>query len=92
MKCPGQDTRYWRPGDIFEVPCPECGTMVEFYKDDPTRRCPSCRTRFVNPRLDLGCLEWCEHAEQCLAGEEVQDKNPWKARDTDAGSSPAGDG
>ena len=25
MKCPGQDTRYWKPGDIFESPCPACG-------------------------------------------------------------------
>jgi hypothetical protein len=78
MKCPGQDTRYWHPGDIFEVPCPHCGTRVEFYKDDPTRRCPSCRQRFVNPRLDLGCLEWCEHAEQCQAGQAIEGADPWK--------------
>ncbi len=81
MKCPGQDTRYWRPGDIYDVPCPNCGTMNEFYKDDPTRRCSSCGHRFVNPRLDLGCLEWCEHAASCLAGEKVEGKDPWHKDD-----------
>ena len=25
MKCPGQDSRYWKPGAIFEEKCPECG-------------------------------------------------------------------
>lgn len=34
MKCPGQDSRYWRPGAIFEAECPECGHIVEFFKDD----------------------------------------------------------
>jgi hypothetical protein len=85
MKCPGQDTRYWRPGDIFEVPCPQCGTMVEFCKDEPSRRCPSCRHRFVNPRLDLGCLQWCEHADDCLAGKLIDDKDPWNRVPSDDG-------
>ena len=34
MKCPGQDSRYWKPGAIFEALCPECGAGVEFFKDD----------------------------------------------------------
>jgi len=37
MKCPGQDSQYWKPGAVFEVKCPKCGTEVEFFKDDPTR-------------------------------------------------------
>jgi HD superfamily phosphodiesterase len=66
MKCPGQDTQYWQPGAIFEVGCPECGAMVEFFKDDTTRKCPACGHRFINPKMDFGCASYCQYAEQCL--------------------------
>lgn len=64
--CPGQDTRFWQPGDIFDVNCGECDAVVEFFKDDATRRCMRCGSRIQNPRLNLGCAQWCEHAEDCL--------------------------
>jgi hypothetical protein len=66
MKCPGQDTQYWTAGSIFEAKCPECGAMVEFFKDDTSRKCPKCGHRFVNPRMDFGCAAYCQYAEQCL--------------------------
>ena len=66
MKCPGQDMRYWKPGDIFEADCPKCGVTVEFYKDDTTRKCPGCGNRFANPEMDFGCAAYCKFAEQCL--------------------------
>ena len=66
MKCPGQDTQYWKPGAIFEVKCPECGHVVEFFKDDTNRRCIKCGHRFVNPEMDFGCASYCQYAEQCL--------------------------
>lgn len=66
MRCPGQDTRTWKPEDIFEWPCPACGAAVEFFKDDSSRRCSSCGLRVSNPRLDLGCAEWCPYGEKCL--------------------------
>ncbi len=66
MKCPGQDSRYWKPGAIYEVSCPKCGTTVEFFKDDPTRKCSGCGHRFINPELDFGCAAYCEYAEQCI--------------------------
>ena len=66
MKCPGQDSQYWKPGAIFEVKCPECGTEVEFFKDDTTRKCSNCGHRFLNPRLDFGCASYCPYAEQCI--------------------------
>jgi len=66
MKCPGQDTQYWEPGAIFEVKCPECGSNVEFFKDDTTRKCGSCGHRFVNPSMDFGCAAYCQYAEQCI--------------------------
>lgn len=66
MKCPGQDTQYWKPGAIFEAKCPECKKEVEFFKDDTTRKCGNCGHRFVNPKMDFGCAAYCQYAEQCL--------------------------
>jgi len=64
--CPGQDTAFWKPGDIFEVPCSHCGHEMEFFKDDASRRCTKCGQKVQNPRLNLGCAQWCEHAKECL--------------------------
>ena len=66
MKCPGQDSRYWKPGSIFETQCPGCGVMVEFFKDDPTRKCHACGHKFVNPNMDFGCAAYCRFADQCI--------------------------
>ena len=65
-RCPGQDQRFWKPDDIFEAECPHCGSSIEFWKDEPSLRCPQCKNLVVNPKLDLGCATWCQHAEQCL--------------------------
>ncbi|MBW2107135.1 MAG: HD domain-containing protein [Deltaproteobacteria bacterium] len=66
MKCPGQDTRYWKPGAIFEAKCPECGSDVEFFQDDVTRTCSRCGHRFTNPKVDFGCASYCPYADRCL--------------------------
>jgi hypothetical protein len=66
MKCPGQDTQYWKPGAIFEADCPKCGRKVEFFKDDTSRKCGHCGHRFVNPNMDFGCAAYCQFAEQCI--------------------------
>ena len=66
MKCPGQDTLYWKPGAIFDAKCPKCGTTVEFFKDDTSRKCDKCGHRFVNPNMDFGCAAYCPYAEQCI--------------------------
>ena len=66
MKCPGQDSRYWKPGAIFEAKCPKCGHEVEFFKDDTTRKCKKCGHRFLNPDMDFGCASYCQYAEQCI--------------------------
>ena len=66
MKCPGQDTLYWKPGAIFDANCPKCGNTVEFFKDDTSRKCDKCGHRFVNPDMDFGCAAYCPYAEQCI--------------------------
>ena len=66
MKCPGQDSRYWKGDAIFEVACPHCKGTIEFFKDDTSRRCPNCGQRVANPEMDFGCAEYCPYAKQCL--------------------------
>jgi hypothetical protein len=66
MKCPGQDSRYWKQNAIFEAKCPDCGEDVEFFKDDTTRRCKKCGHKFLNPQMDFGCASYCKYAEQCI--------------------------
>jgi len=75
MKCPGQDMRFWRPGDIFETQCPKCGRKVEFFKDEVRRKC-RCGHEIVNPKMNFGCAAWCQYAEQCVGviPEEVKAK------------------
>jgi len=66
FRCPGQDQRFWKPEDIFDVRCPRCGQALEFFKDEPKLKCRECGQVVVNPKIDLGCAEWCQYAEQCL--------------------------
>jgi len=65
-RCPGQDRRYWKPEDIFEVRCPQCGSTVELWKDEGVSRCSNCGTPVVNQRVAQGCAQWCRFAEECL--------------------------
>ncbi|MFQ5590593.1 MAG: hypothetical protein ACE5HE_05480 [Phycisphaerae bacterium] len=64
-RCPGDDMRFWKPEDISFVPCPFCADEVEFWKDEPTRICPSCSKEVHNPKLDPGCAKWCKYAAEC---------------------------
>ena len=73
VRCPGQDQRFWKPEDIFEADCPQCGKAVEFFKDEPRLKCRNCGHTVVNPRIDPGCAEWCQYADQCLAVSAMKD-------------------
>ena len=68
--CPGQDRSSWTADDIFEVPCPNCGKEIEFFKDDARRYCRSCGTCVPNPKQDVGCAAWCSAAEKCSVGRQ----------------------
>lgn len=71
-KCPGQNTRFWGPEDIFDVPCPSCGSAVEFFKDDSHRACKGCGKVLYNPRNNFGCANWCPAARECLGPEKYE--------------------
>jgi len=70
--CPGQDSRFWKPEDIFEIRCGQCGSAVEFFKNDGARRCPQCGNRIVNPKVSIGCAKWCKQAKECLGYDPAQ--------------------
>ena len=66
MKCPGQDPRYWKFDAIFDAKCPNCGAVVEFFKDETRRRCKGCGQFVLNPKMDFGCATHCKFAEHCF--------------------------
>ncbi|MGD2173874.1 MAG: HD domain-containing protein [Candidatus Brocadiaceae bacterium] len=81
LKCPGQDPRFMKASDVAETSCPGCGQRVEFWPDELLRKCPGCGSRLANPNNALKCLEWCEHAAECLEA----------IRDADGGLAPLRD-
>ncbi len=72
QKCPGQDRRFWNPEDISEVKCPVCGANVELWKDEGITKCSRCGFEIRNPKVELGCAQWCKFATQCI-GYKPQD-------------------
>lgn len=77
MKCPGQDPRYWKFDAIFDAECPNCGHVLEFFKDETRRTCKNCGHKVLNPKMDFGCAAHCKFAEQCfgeLPPELIQQK------------------
>ena len=71
-KCPGQNPQYWKPEDTSEVSCPNCKEIVEFFKDEPKRKCHNCKQEVSNPRVDFGCALWCPKAVDCIGQERYQ--------------------
>lgn len=65
-QCPGQDKRFWKSTDVFDAPCANCGKVLEFWKDEPKRRCTGCGQTAMNPNFDMGCAKWCSFATECL--------------------------
>ena len=55
------------------INCPDCGISIEFWKDDPKRKCPDCDTVVVNPKLDISCAKWCKYAKECLGESSTDD-------------------
>ena len=61
-KCPGRQSL--RQLDSVVIPCPDCGRLVEFFTDEPKRRC-RCGRVLLREALPQ-CAEWCLAAAQCL--------------------------
>lgn len=74
LRCPGQDPRFMRAGDVKEAACPECGHVVEFWPDELVRKCRACGHRFPNPQNAMKCLDWCRYAAQCMAALRGEDE------------------
>ncbi|MHC4572378.1 MAG: HD domain-containing protein [Planctomycetota bacterium] len=53
--------------------CPHCDGTVEFFKDEPKLKCRKCKQLVVNPKIDLGCAQWCQYAQQCLGVSTAKD-------------------
>jgi ribosomal protein S27E len=82
IRCPGQDQRFWKPEDIFEVQCHGCGSPVEFFKDEPKLKCRKCGQIVANPKIDVGCAEWCQYAQQCTGASAEQQANRFNDKRT----------
>jgi DNA-directed RNA polymerase subunit RPC12/RpoP len=86
-RCPGQDTQFWKYDAIYDIKCPQCGGDVEFFKDEVTHRCRKCGVQVLNEKMDLACLKWCPHAEQCVGPDRykavLQEKELQGKRDAD---------
>jgi len=73
-KCPGQDLSRKKLEDIVcNLPCPKCGSDVEFFFDDKNRICPACGAKVsksdVQLLKDFGCADWCGAAEKCIGSD-----------------------
>ena len=53
------------------VKCPECGGDIELFSTDVKVRCDNCG--FVAYNDINTCVQWCEHAEECV-GTELYNK------------------
>ena len=65
-RCPGSQSHKYP--DSVVVPCPDCGALVEFFTDEPKRRC-RCGRVLLREALPQ-CADWCPAAHLCL-GEAV---------------------
>ncbi|MFH1719904.1 MAG: hypothetical protein ABIF19_21330 [Planctomycetota bacterium] len=53
-RCPREEQGFLKPQDIFEVQCPGCGRIAEFFRDDAKQKCHKCGQVIVNPRCQDG--------------------------------------
>lgn len=52
--------------ETYEVRCPNCGRVLEFFSDEMKLRC-KCGT-VVYRESQPTCAEWCPYADKCLEG------------------------
>ena len=54
-KCNGNNTETWGFDAIFDVTCPNCGNVMEFFMDEITRTCPGCKNSVRSTNTTTGC-------------------------------------
>jgi DNA-directed RNA polymerase subunit RPC12/RpoP len=59
--CPGREKNL----KVRCIKCPKCGAEVEFFSDEPKRRCPECKKEVFYTQKD-SCIYWCKMAKDCL--------------------------
>jgi len=52
QECPTSSVSVSDPNAVVEVPCPKCGTTLEFFGEDRQVKCHKCGERVTNPKLD----------------------------------------
>ena len=67
FECPGASL-FRKPQPEF-IKCPFCKSEVEIWTDEIKAKCPACK-KIVARGQDLGCLDWCKYAKECV-GEEA---------------------
>lgn len=55
---------------IHEKVCPQCGEIVELFSIDTAAACDRCG--FVVYNDTLSCVQWCQHARQCVGDEQYE--------------------
>jgi hypothetical protein len=79
-RCSGNDTQEWGFDSIFDVKCPHCGQLVEFFKDEISRRCPQCRDIVISDRKVYGCSKSCGSESALWGGRPCSKFRRSKAR------------
>lgn len=51
-RCPSMEAHSGGAAGVYEVECSQCGEAIEFFAEDKQRKCPSCKSWCVNPRLE----------------------------------------
>ena len=57
-----------RTPTIIEKTCPNCGHLIELFSVDTQMPCENCG--FVAYNDTLSCVQWCQHAKECV-GEQM---------------------
>jgi ribosomal protein S27E len=51
-KCPKEEHRDWAPEDYYDIECPGCGEVQEFFKEEEKRKCRKCGQIVNNPKYN----------------------------------------
>ena len=65
--CPG--SQKFRQPQPEEIKCPYCGKEVEIWTDEIKATCPNCKKVVFRKQEEMGCLEWCKYAKECVGGQ-----------------------